>query len=65
MSLGRKSFQSAQEAKTFAEAISATSDAVSTGWMKTFELIFGDYEEAKKLWTNLANILYELFAGIW
>lgn len=61
--LGRKSFQSAQEAKTFAEAISATSDAVSTGWMKTFELIFGDYEEAKKLWTNLANILYEVFAA--
>lgn len=61
--LGRKSFQSAQEAKTFAEAISATSDAVSTGWMKTFELIFGDYEEAKNLWTNLANILYEVFAA--
>lgn len=61
--LGRKSFQSAQEAKTFGEAISATSDAVSTGWMKTFELIFGDYEEAKKLWTNLANILYEVFAA--
>ena len=61
--LGRKSFQSAQEAKTFTEAISATSDAVSTGWMKTFELIFGDYEEAKKLWTNLANVLYEVFAA--
>lgn len=61
--LGRKSFQSAQEAKTFAEAISATSDAVSTGWMNTFEIIFGDYEEAKKLWTNLANILYEVFAA--
>lgn len=61
--LGRKSFQSAQEAKTFGEAISATSDAVSTSWMNTFEIIFGDYEEAKKLWTNLANILYEVFAA--
>lgn len=60
--LGRKSFKSAQEAKTFAEAISATTDAVSTGWMKTFEIIFGDYEEAKKLWTSLANILYDIFA---
>lgn len=61
--LGRKSFQAGQEAKTFAEAISATSDAVSTGWMKTFEIIFGDYEEAKKLWTGLANILYDVFAA--
>lgn len=61
--LGKKSFKAAQEAKTFAEAISATSDAVSTGWMKSFELIFGNYEEAKKLWTNLSNILYEVFAA--
>lgn len=61
--LGRKSFRSAQEAKTFGEAISATSDAVSTKWMKTFEIIFGDYEEARVLWTNLANILYDIFAA--
>lgn len=61
--LGRKSFRSAQEAKTFGEAISATSDAVSTKWMKTFEIIFGDYEEARVLWTNLANVLYDIFAA--
>lgn len=61
--LGRKSFQSAQEAKTFAEAISATSDAVSTKWMATFEILFGDYEEAKTLWTGLANVLYDVFAA--
>ncbi len=61
--LGRKSFRSAQEAKTFGEAISATSDAVSTKWMKTFEIIFGDYEEARVLWTNFANVLYDIFAA--
>lgn len=61
--LGLRSFRAAQEAKTFAEAINATKDAVSTGWMKTFEIIFGDYEEAKKLWTGLANNLYDIFAG--
>ncbi len=61
--LGRKSFQTGQEAKTFGEAISSATDAISTGWMKTFELIFGDYQEAKKLWTNLANIMYEIFAA--
>lgn len=61
--LGRKSFRSAQEAKTFGEAISATSDAVSTKWMKTFEIIFGDYEEARVLWTDFANVLYDIFAA--
>jgi len=60
---GRKAFQAAQEAKTFKEAIDATKDAVSSGWMKTFEIIFGNYKEAVKLWTSVANIMYEIFAG--
>ena len=61
--LGTTAFRSAQEAKTFTEAIDATKDAVSSGWMKTFELIFGTYVDQKKLWTDLANGLWEVFAG--
>lgn len=63
MDLGRRAFKAAQEAKTFGEAIDATKEAVSSGWMQTFEYIFGNYQEAKKLWTNLANELYDVFAG--
>lgn len=61
--LGEKAFKSAQEAKTFTEAIDATKDAVSSGWMETFEIIFGNYEEAKVLWTDLANVLWDVFAS--
>ena len=61
--LGRRAFKAAQEAKTFKEALDATKDAVSTGWMNTFESIFGNYEEAKVLWTSLANGLWEVFAS--
>lgn len=60
--LGRKSLAAAQEAKTFKEAIDATKDAVSTSMMNMFEIIFGNYEEAKVLWTELAETLYEIFA---
>ena len=60
--LGRKAFAAAQQAITLRQAIDALVDAVSTGWMKTWTLIFGNYEEAKKLWTELANWLYEMFA---
>ena len=55
--------KAAQEAKTFTEAIDATKDAVSSGWMKTFELIFGNYQEAKVLWTDLANYMWDVFAS--
>lgn len=55
--------KAAQEAKTFTEAIDATKDAVSSGWMKTFELIFGNYDQAKVMWTDLANYLWDIFAS--
>lgn len=59
---GLKAFKAAQEARTWGDVIDSVKDAVSTGWMNTFELIFGNYEEAKKLWTDLANELYDVFA---
>lgn len=58
-----KAAKSAQEATTFTQAIEATADAVSTGWLQTFELIFGNYVEAKQLWTDLANYLWDIFAS--
>lgn len=61
-SFGLKAFKAAQEARTFGDAIDATKDAVSTGWLKTFELVFGNYEQQRVMWTNLANGMYEVFA---
>lgn len=55
--------KAAQEAKSFTEAVDSTKDAVSSGWMRTFEIIFGDYEQAKTLWTDVANGLWDIFAG--
>lgn len=57
--LGLKAFSAAQEAKTFKDAIDATKDAASTAWMNIFESIFGNYEQAKVLWTDLAVFLYD------
>lgn len=59
---GIKAFTAAQEARTLTDVINSTKDAVSTGWMATAEQIFGGYEDAKNLWTELANELYGIFA---
>ena len=61
--LSRQAFKNAQEAKTFQEVIDATADAVSTSWMNTFQTIFGNYEEAKALWSGMANFLVEAFTA--
>lgn len=61
--LSSSAFKAAQEAKTFTEAIEATKDAVSTAFLNIFENLFGNYLEAKELWTDFANLLYDAFAS--
>lgn len=61
--IGITAAKAAQEAKSFNEAIAATTDAVSSGWMRTFEIIFGNYDEARVMWTDLANWLWDVFAS--
>lgn len=61
--VGEKSLRASQEAKTFAEALDSVKDAVSSQWSKTWEIIFGNYEEARHLWTTVANELYDIFAS--
>lgn len=55
--LGKKAFDSAQEVKTFSQLVDTLKEAVGSGWAQTFELIFGDFNEAKELWTNVNNVL--------
>lgn len=60
--VAEKAFKAAQEAKTFNDAVDAVRDAVKSQWAQLFENVFGNYEEAKKTWTGLANSLWEVFA---
>ena len=61
-SIASTAFMAAQEYKSFSDAISATKDAVSSGWMRTFDIIFGNLEESKELWTDVGDALWEVFA---
>lgn len=63
MRLGEKAFKAAQQSKTFTDALNATKDAVSSGWAKSFEILFGNLEEAKVLWTDVASAMWEVFAS--
>ena len=58
---GLKAFKAAQEARSWGDVIDSVKDAVSTGWMTSFKLIFGNYKEATQLWTGLANRMYDIF----
>ena len=59
---GLKAFKAAQEARTFTDVIDSLKDAASTSWMNIFETIIGGYDEAKTLFTDMANYFYDWFA---
>lgn len=58
-----KALKAAQQARTWEDVIDSVKDAVSTGWMNTFEKIFGNQEEAVKLMTRFANDFWDIFAS--
>lgn len=58
----RQAFKAGQETRTLTDAIDATKDAVSSGWMKTFEYLIGDYTQATAFWSDVVEKLYDVFA---
>lgn len=57
---GHEAFLAAQQARTFTDAIEAAKDAVSTGWARSFRIIFGDIDKATTLFTDMANGIIEV-----
>lgn len=61
--IGNAAFKASQESKSFMDSINATMDAVSTGWMRTYEIIFGTLYEAKENFSALTEVLWTVFAS--
>ena len=53
--IGKKATQAATEVKTFSMMMDTLKEAAQSGWAQTWEIIFGDFNEGKALWTELAN----------
>ena len=50
----------ATDVKTFSQLIDTTKEALGSGWTNTFEIIFGDFEEAKELWSGVADVISDV-----
>lgn len=55
--LGQKAFKAAQEVKSFTQLMDTLKEAVGSGWAETWELVFGDFYEAKDLWTRVNDVV--------
>ncbi len=55
--IGKRAFEAAQTVRTFSQAMDTAKEAAGSGWATTFELIFGDFNEATNVWTGFSNLL--------
>lgn len=55
--LSKKAYAAAQDVKTFSQLMDTVKESIGSGWAQTFEILFGDLEEAKKLWTGVNNAI--------
>ena len=60
----KKAFESATEVKTFTQMIDTLKESLGSGWAQTWEIVLGDFSEAKKLWTSLNNTIDGLLSPI-
>ena len=55
--LGKKAADSAKDVKTFSQLVDTLKESLGSGWTKSWQYVFGDIEEAKKLWTEVNDVL--------
>lgn len=55
--LAQTAVDAATKVKTFTQLMDTLKEAVQSGWTQTWEIIIGDFEEAKELFTGISDFL--------
>lgn len=57
MKMGKTAQDAATKVKTVSQLIGTLQEAAGSGWAKTWQILFGDFEEARTLFTGVNNVL--------
>ena len=60
LKLAETAENAATKVKTFTQLIDTLKESLQSGWTQTWELIVGDFEQAKELWTGVSDTLGEM-----
>lgn len=58
--LSQTAVNAATKVKTFTQLMDTLKEAAQSGWTQTWEILIGDFEQAKELWTSVSDV----FSGI-
>ena len=58
--LAKMATSAATEVKTLSQLFDTLKEAVGSGWAQTWQILFGDFEEAKELFTGISDVLGDM-----
>lgn len=61
LKLGEIAKNAATEVKTMSGLIDNLKEVTGSGWAQTWQIVFGNFDEAKKLFTSVSNVTGEFF----
>lgn len=61
--LGNTATNAATKVKTFTQLWDTLKEAAQSGWTQSWEIIVGDFEEAKMLFTDVSNVIGEMIGS--
>lgn len=56
--------ESATYVRTFTQMVGTLVESIGSGWSDTWEIIFGGFEDATKLWTGFSELITEPFSKL-
>ena len=60
LSLAYDAENAATKVKTFSQLIDTLKEALGSGWTKSWQIMIGDFEEAREMWTNVSVVLSDM-----
>lgn len=60
-SVDEQMLNAATQIKSFGQLVDTVQEAIGSGWATSWEYLFGGYEEAKGLWTDVGKIVNKFF----
>lgn len=58
--IGKKAFAAAQDVKTFTQLLDTLKEAAGSGWAETWEIVIGNFEEAREVWTSAGQVIGDI-----
>jgi tape measure domain-containing protein len=63
LEMGKMGTEAATKVKTLSQLMSTLKEAVGSGWTKSFQTIFGNFNESRTLFTDVSNFLGKIISN--